>query len=222
MKGQQASRCKKSTIQWMPPFILFLMVSLWFQGCKSTETVSIETQNPSSTFAHPVIQTIDIVKHKKPFQSNLPLGIGARMDVFVANAASGMTDLYDSYVKPIQSGKIFNRQPYQMDYSLLPKKGAAFNSKGNMLNSLSIRSDYKIQVGMSRRIRDYSDLLNPAFWLAIGDFSNSIPTVEHRINNFDPMFNQFNLEEEEKFDLNHTPDIDVDAMLRERWGLLNP
>ncbi len=221
MKSHEAPRCKKLITQWMPILLLFI-ASLGIQGCKSTQTVSLDSQNTSTPFGHPVIQTRDKVEHQKPFQSNLPLGIGARMDVFVANTASGVSDLYDSYVKPLRNGKIFNRQPYQVDYSLLPKKGSAFNKKGNMLNSLSIRSDYKLQVGMSRRISNYSSLLNPAFWLAIGDYTNSIPTIEHRRSNFNPASIGLNQEEKVKFDLDYTPDIDVDSILRERWGLLKP
>jgi len=221
MTSHEASRCKYIRTKWLP-FFLLLIMSFGIQGCKSNQTVSLESQNPSAHFQHPVIQSRDMVTHQKPFQSNLPLGIGARMDVFVANAASGVSELYDSYVKPLRNGKIFDRRPYQVDYSLLPKKGSVFNKKGNMLNSFAIRSDYKLQVGMSRHISNYSALLNPAFWLATGDYSNSIPTVEEKRSNFDPRFTNFHEEEEIRFDLNCTPDIDVDSILRERWGLLKP
>ena len=36
---------------------------------------------------------------------------------------------------------------------------------------MSIKSDYTIQIGMSRRFDEFTDFLNPSFWLGRGRFA---------------------------------------------------
>ena len=106
--------------------------------------------------------------------ANFPLGIGARMDFFLSETSDQVSSVYNSYIKPYRKGKIFHQKPYELDYSILPKKGESFNQT-NPLNNVTIRSDYDFRIGMSRRFQHFSDFLKPDFFMAKGRYS---PTSE--------------------------------------------
>jgi len=170
----------------------------------------------------PVLSSEEMMPQPRHFESNLPLGIGARIDLFVSDRAQDINDLYQSYLRPIQKGKIFNHQPYQLDYSILPKKGEAFEEKGSLLNSMSIKSDYTIQIGMSRRFDEFTDFLNPSFWLGRGRFAPTPPepVVARKPEIPTPELSapEFNLPPE-----GHPyVDIGLDGLTESRWGLREP
>ena len=200
-------------------FILFLSGLL---GCASGQSVrgSLSGSTQLSENNRPVLSTRELTRQPPPFDGRLPLGIGARFDLFIADAASGMADFYNSYLGPLRKGKLFERQPYQLDYSLLPKKGEAFQNspKSSLLNSVSIKSDYKLQIGISREFIRISDFFKPAFWLGQGKYSTSdairqpeMTLEEYRLQEI--------LERDESLDLNSVSTMNVDSLLDERWGL---
>jgi hypothetical protein len=106
-----------------------------------------------------------------PFESDLPLGIGAQLDIFVSQASDSAMNMYD-VIRPYRRGRIFNQQPYTMEYSILPRKGESFNHS-SQLSDVSIRSDYDFRIGMSRKFKRFSDFFTLDFLLANGRFSPS-------------------------------------------------
>lgn len=201
-------------------FILFLSGLL---GCASGQSVrgSLSGSMQLSENNRPVLSSRELTRQQPPFEGRLPLGIGARFDLFVADAASGMADFYNSYLGPLRRGKLFERQPYQLDYSLLPKKGEAFqnSSKSSLLNSVSIKSDYKLQIGISREFISISDFFKPAFWLGQGKYSSSDAPHKPEMT-FEDYRIQEILEGDELLDLNSPADLNIDSLLDERWGLV--
>ncbi len=191
-------------------------------GCASGQPVrgSLSGSTQLSENNRPVLSSRELTRQQQPFDGRLPLGIGARFDLFVADTASGMADFYNSYLEPLRRGKLFERQPYQLDYSLLPKKGEAFqnSSKSSLLNSVSIKSDYKLQIGISREFISISDFFKPAFWLGQGKYSTS-DAIRHPEMTFEDYRLQELLEEDEPLDLNSPVDLNINSLLDERWGL---
>lgn len=166
--------------------LLTVFVLIGLHGCQSAQTV-LSTPNYNNTMvsSHP-LPSQDIIIQEKHYKSRLPLGIGGNFDLFAADAASNVTDIYDSYVKPLRHGKIFRNHSYEIDYAILPKNGSAFNNtkKKDLFGTLSMKSNYKIQIGMSRKFRDFTDFLNPGFWLALGRFA---PSPDYQDDDADPM-----------------------------------
>lgn len=207
--------------------ILLGSLPLWIcglQGCFTSQSSTPVSMNVSrDNPRRPVLTSKEMFPQARYFESNLPLGIGARVDLFVSNRADDLTDLYQSYIRPIQKGKIFYQRPYQLDYSILPKKGEAFEEKGSLLNSLSIRSDYAIQIGMSRRFGELSDFLKPSFWLGLDQFA---PTPDPRpqipgeeiADQADPFSPESNLPP----DGTAGPVWDLEDLIESRWGLQEP
>ncbi|MFB3789072.1 MAG: hypothetical protein ACE15F_22150 [bacterium] len=193
------------------------------QGCFTSQpqgpiSVGLGREN----LRQPLLASEEMMPQPRHFESNLPLGIGARIDLFVSDRAEDINDLYQSYVRPIQKGKIFNRRPYQLDYSILPKKGEAFEEKGSLLNSLSIKSDYAIQIGMSRRFSDFSDFLKPSFWLGLDRFA---PTPQEPVVVRKPDTVQAELSSPETNlppDGHPLVDFNLDELTESRWGLREP
>lgn len=102
-----------------------------------------------------------------PFEGSLPLGLGARFDFFVSNTADQLSEVYDVVIKPVRHGKLFGESPYTMNYSILPDSGEAFHHDGG-IDTEPLKSNYKIQAGMSRKFHDFKDFLSADFWLAKG------------------------------------------------------
>jgi len=146
-------------------------------GCQSTQTAMTSQPAYSTLASDRPLPSQDMKVRENHFKSRLPLGIGARFDLFVADTATGMSEVYNSYVKSMRQGKIFRNRSYELDYAILPKKGSAFNTKKkkNLFGLFTMKSNYKFQIGMSRRFRDFSDFLHPGFWLALGRYA---PTPE--------------------------------------------
>lgn len=113
---------------------------------------------------------MDLKKSKKPFLGTLPLGIGASFDLFVSETTESMGYFYKSYVKQYRSGQLFKEQPYQLEYSIFPRKGETFNHS-NSWSDLSFKSDYDFKIGISRRFQHFSDFFSPQFLLGSGRFS---------------------------------------------------
>lgn len=149
------------------------------------------------------------------FNHTLPFGIGGRFDLILSNAAQNASDFYDSYIQPLRKGKIFSQQPYQIDYVILPKRGEAFDS-GKTIDGFSLRSDYKFQIGMSRQFKDFSDFLEPDFWLAEGEFAPSTTSFRQVDYQFDLFREQ---ENDVEIDFNYRSDIDIQDVIEETWGL---
>ena len=149
----------------------FWMLSLL--GCTTTNKPfsSFDTlPAPTQPGIHQPSSSQDYSGIRNSFAANLPLGIGTRIDFFLSEASDQVSSVYNSYVKPYRKGKIFREKPYELNYSILPKKGESFNLH-SPLNNVTIRSDYDFRIGMSRRFKNFSDFLNPDFFLAKGRFS---------------------------------------------------
>lgn len=214
-------KCEYLRRGWAPCCLIAALFG-WVQGCASLQTVSGSSSFVNSSFNansyHPVLEGQGKNRQQPSFEGRLPLGIGTRFDLFIADTASGMSDFYSSYIEPYRSGKLFSRQPYALDYSILPRKGAAFQSRGSMIESVTIKSDYKFQIGMSRNFRELSDFLNPNFWLARGKFCTAPPNKESAVTLQDLQMKQLN-EEDRPLDLNCPQEVELNQLLDERWGL---
>jgi hypothetical protein len=118
----------------------------------------------------------ELTKHEEPFEGRLPLGFGARINVFMAETAQGVGTLYSDVLKPMRKGKLFGSEPYAIDYAVRDR-GDTFD-EGSKLSGLEIESNYDIRFGMSRRFHRFGDFLKPAFWLAEGKFGPAPPRME--------------------------------------------
>ncbi len=201
------------------PFFLIIFLVGWFQGCASSPSLTRDSGFDEYDYSHPYVPTKEVAFHAQPFEGTLPLGIGARFDFLVSNAASEVSDFYSSYIEPYRKGKIFNRQPYQLDYSILPRRGEAFQKKNSIFDSVSFKSDYKLQIGVSRNFISLSDFLKPGFWLGTGRYSTSTtrPNLAEKWEN--PLLHSSS-EENLDLDLNQTPGLDIDSILDERYNLV--
>ncbi|MBN2326846.1 MAG: hypothetical protein JXR73_06805 [Candidatus Omnitrophica bacterium] len=187
-------------------------------GCASSQRFDHENTLSSDIASNrPATPSKVLQKQSHPFEGRLPLGIGARIDLFISDAASGVSEIYESYLKPLRKGKIFTRRPYELDYSILPKKGEAFNHKASPLDSVSIRSDYKVQIGISRKFRHLTDFLKADFWLAHDEYSTAPAALEAAISPLQQFQLNDSAEKEEKIDLSLPVALDLEQFLSERW-----
>lgn len=189
------------------------------QNCASSPSVSglnLDAHSPGYRFE---ARQGDKDAYQPPFEGRLPLGIGTRFDLFVADAAYGMSDFYHSYLEPLRKGKVFGRQPYALDYSILPKKGEAFQNKTSIIDSLSFKSDYKFQIGISRNFVRLSDFLNPNFWLAKGRFAVLPPPRKEEHSLLEEMQMDSLNNENQPIDLTGPAGVDLNQVLDDRWGL---
>lgn len=115
----------------------------------------------------------ELTRHEQPFEGRLPLGIGARFNLFMAETAQGVDSLYSDVLKPMRTGKLFRSQPFAIDYAVRDR-GDTFDEESK-LSGLDFESKYDIRIGMSRRFHNFSDFLNPGFWLADGRFGPAPP-----------------------------------------------
>jgi hypothetical protein len=178
--GIEMSALLPHSIQRVAPFIPCGLVALWlcmFAGCQaagiSTSMSSVSTDRQKPMLNKPIIATEP--PRVSPFESDLPLGIGAQVDIFISQASDSALNMYD-VIQPYRRGRIFNQQPYAMEYSILPRKGELFNHS-SQLSDVSIRSDYDFRIGMSRKFERFSDFFTFDFLMAKGRFS---PTASNQ------------------------------------------
>lgn len=160
----------------------------FFVGCSSATLTernqTVEFNSPSGLMPTSVSE---LTRHEKPFEGSLPLGLGARVNVFMAETAHGVDTLYTDVLKPMRTGKIFSSQPYAIDYAVRDR-GDAFDEKSK-LSGLDLRSNYDIRFGMSRRFHNFGDFLKPGFWLAAGEFGPKPPKgVQPPDSGWNPLF----------------------------------
>lgn len=146
-------------------------------GCSNatlTERNQSVALNPPT--GHIPTSVSELTRHEKPFEGSLPLGLGARVNVFMAETAQGVGSLYSDVLKPMRTGKLFRSQPYAIDYAVRDR-GDTF-SGSSKLSGLDFRSSYDIRFGMSRRFANFGDFLKPGFWLAADEFGPGPPKGE--------------------------------------------
>lgn len=171
-----ASQCEFfKRIQFVPSFLgVFVCFLLFGCGTASQRQAAFDAPNQPITQSskNKPLSEQQIKKTEKPFNSPLPLGIGARLDLFVSEYSNNISSVYSSYIKPMRNGKIFDDRPYKLDYAILPSKGDTF-SQTSKLGDISIKSDYDFRVGVSRRFQHFSDFFNVDFLLGKGRYSAS-------------------------------------------------
>ncbi|MGC9326363.1 MAG: hypothetical protein ACP5I1_01895, partial [Candidatus Hinthialibacter sp.] len=156
------------------PWMITAVLLGGYAGCASSQRAGHPIElSPEIASNRPATHSAALQKQSHPFEGRLPLGFGARIDLFISDAASGVSEMYESYFKPLRKGKLFTRRPYELDYSILPKKGEAFHHKELPLNSITFKSDYKLQIGISRKFRHVTDFLKVDFWLARDPYSTA-------------------------------------------------
>lgn len=152
---------------------LLLFLPLLLQSCASTDHSTSITSPATLEQPNRPLNKHEIHEAPAHFTAgNLPLGIGAKFDFFVTDSAESVQEVYSSVIRPIRSGKIMSRTPVALDYSIFPSSGAAFEHDGGLDNK-TIKSNYKFQVGMSRKFNRFTDLFTTDFWLAKGEFNPS-------------------------------------------------
>ncbi|MBI1387581.1 MAG: hypothetical protein GC154_03945 [bacterium] len=157
-------------------------------GCASSPG---ETGGFSESFSRPAtgrpMTAAEITRHPDPVKGTLPLGIGASINVFMAETYDDAEMVYTEVVKPMSKGRIFANKPYALDYAVRDR-GDAF-SEDVKLSRLEIQSNYDIRIGMSRRFHDFNDFLNPSFWLAEGRFAPVGPRPHKKARSlWNPLF----------------------------------
>ncbi len=149
----------------MVSFLSFTLCIL--MGCASSSKIS-QQNNMQAKISEPTLNRPyseqEIKKISSPLNGNLPLGIGARIDIFVRDTAEHASNVYNSFLRPLRAGKVFRQRPYEIDYAILPKRGDVYSYK-NKMGELSIRSDYEFRLGVTRRFHKFSDFLTSKFWL---------------------------------------------------------
>lgn len=153
---------------WMCPVVYLL------SGCQTTEVASPKRSSyesgPTQINSHQPLTHQQIQDSHNPFAGRLPLGIGARLDVFFSETSDNVSSFYASYLQPIRRGRLFGQQPFQLDYSILPKKGESFDQTAPLSN-VSLRSDYDLRIGVTRRFQNLTDFFDMDFLLARGKYS---------------------------------------------------
>ncbi len=212
-----------SIAKYSIPFMTFGIVIV-IASCSSTPQLS-SANRPNDALHQPkdkIYNQADSFENTVPInndmgsRSSLPLGIGAQFDLFTSNAASDVTTFYNTIIRPVRSGKFFSRQPYVVDYGILPDDGDVIDFQDNQ-NQVNIQSNYQLRLGMSRKFNHFSDFLKADFWLAKGQYSPSykknIPTPE-----VDP-FSLGQFERRENFDLHseRSAEFDYKSIIQERW-----
>ena len=152
-----------------------------FQGCSTTQTARSEKtaeSNVNLSALHRPLSSKEITQTAPLSGGNFPLGITGRFDLFVSDTAEQVAEVYDTVIRPIQKGKLFQRQPYEIDYAILPERGDVFKHDGR-LGSPSIESNYEFRLGMVRQFSNFSDFLTTDFWMAKGQYGPKAPKRHH-------------------------------------------
>lgn len=151
-------------------FTVFLALCV-LGGCATTTS---NTRSPSSIQTrYPNRNQPEMVQTQRPitgnFLNNLPLGIGGRLDLFVSETAEQASEFYEEHIEPRRNGTLFRAKPYNIDYSILPSSGDLYRLD-NELHDKTVKSDYDLRVGMTRRYTEIGDFFKTDFWLARGKY----------------------------------------------------
>jgi len=199
-------------------FLAAGLSSVILSGCATTTSHSANETIQSGAFASGATQSNPAMA-KQPIAKTptLPLGIGGSFNLYASDAADDITSFYNDVIRPVRSGKIFRRQPYEMDYGILPSGSEGSNSRNDQ-NKISIKSNYQFQIGMSRKFHNFGDFLKADFWLARGVYSPSYvsPVI---VDQVDPFALSICEEEEFTFDQPAPFSVDVNQIIQDRWNL---
>ncbi|MEW6237254.1 MAG: hypothetical protein AB1656_17870 [Candidatus Omnitrophota bacterium] len=201
-------------------FLAAGLLGFFLSGCATSSRHSANETMKSGAFSSGIARTNSgIAKQpiiKKPL---LPLGIGGSFNLYASDAADDLSAFYNNVIRPVRSGKIFKRQPYEMDYGILPS-GSEGTSTRNDQNKITIKSNYQFKIGMSRKFHNFGDFLKADFWLARGAYSPSYvsPVIVDQVDPF-----ALSVCEEEDFSLDQlTPSsIDIGQIIEDRWNLFD-
>ncbi len=152
---------------------LLTLTAFAFTGCSSAPLVNNQSFHLNEQRNRLPTSVGELTRHEEPFEGRLPLGLGARVNVFMAESAHGVDTLYSDVLKPMRAGKLFRSQPFAIDYAVRDR-GDSFD-EGSKLTDLDFESKYDIRLGMSRRFHRFGDFLNPKFWMASGRFAPEPP-----------------------------------------------
>ncbi|RJP25147.1 MAG: hypothetical protein C4527_17625 [Candidatus Omnitrophota bacterium] len=137
-------------------------------GCATSQTAQkAPMQGTASTPAlnQPFTPRTEIKQQNDHFAGKLPLGIGAKFDFFISDTAENAANFYNTVLRPLRAGKVFRDQAFAIDYAILPSRGDVFNHS-NRTSEVTIRSDYKFRIGMTRKFYNFGDFLKADFWLS--------------------------------------------------------
>ena len=170
---------KRRPLEWIPVVncVFAVIIVSCLGGCASSPVT--QSDPPTLALANPphpsnLNTNQEIEHHETAFKGQLPLGFGAKLDLFVSDTADQLSEAYKSVIIPLRKGKLFSRKAYEVEYSILPKKGDDYSYKSKT-DSYRFRSDYDFRIGMSRRFHQFADFLKGDFWLAKGKYSPSSP-----------------------------------------------
>ncbi len=193
--------------------LFFSSILLLCVGCATSPTTRTPQMQDYAADVHenrPVSTDKEIKRQNEHFAGNLPLGIGAKLDFFVADTAENAANFYKAVLRPLRSGKVFRDQAYEIDYAILPSKGDVFNHR-NRTSEVSIRSDYKFRVGITRKFHRFSDFLTPDFWTTTDTANHAYPNL---LVDQVPSFDIMPEEPKEHFDINDLPPIEYSDLLK--------
>ncbi|MDP8243738.1 MAG: hypothetical protein P9L94_06625 [Candidatus Hinthialibacter antarcticus] len=172
MMGWKLAVRMQTCVQWT-----LALSALAFVGCSSAPLADRSQSLARGPETERLPSSVsELTRHEQPFDGRLPLGFGARVNVFMAETAQGVGSLYSDVLKPMRTGKLFSSQPYAIDYAVRDR-GDSFDEKSK-LSGVEFRSSYDIRFGMSRRFHNFGDFLKTEFWLAGGKFGPAPPKLD--------------------------------------------